>query len=86
VFSGITIYQSGTPFVVYTKASFQPVLNPGGQVIGFAPGSGDFNADGSNYDFPDVVSYSQPTSRSAFLNGLFPATNFPTPALGSEGH
>jgi hypothetical protein len=85
VFSGITIYQSGTPLVVYTRASFQPVLDAGGQVIGLAPGSGDFNADGFNYDFPDVVSYSQPTSRSAFLNGLFPASNFPAPAPGSEG-
>jgi hypothetical protein len=86
VFSGITIYQSGTPFVVYTGASFQPTLNAGGQVIGLAPGSGDFNADGFNYDFPDVVSYSHPTSRSAFLNGLFAASNFPAPALGTEGN
>jgi hypothetical protein len=86
VFSGITIYQTGTPFVVYTNASFQPTLDAGGVVTGLAAGSGDFNADGFNYDFPNVVSYSQPTSRSAFLNGLFPATNFTVPALGTEGN
>lgn len=85
VFSGVTIFQSGTPFVVYTNASFQPTLNSSGQVIGLAPGSGDYNADGYNYDFPNVTNYSQPTSRSAFLNGLFPASNFPAPALGTEG-
>lgn len=85
-FSGITTFQSGTPFVVYTGASFQPVLNGGGQVIGLAPGSGDYNADGFNYDFPNVASYSQPTSRSAFLNGLFAAGNFTAPTLGSEGN
>jgi len=50
------------------------------------PGSGDYNGDGFNYDFPNVTSYSQPTSRSAFLNGLFPASNFPAPTLGSEGN
>jgi Carboxypeptidase regulatory-like domain/TonB dependent receptor len=86
VFSGITIYQSGTPFVVYTGASFQPTLNASGQVIGLAPGSGDYNGDGFNYDYPNVASYSQPTSRSAFLNGLFPATNFTAPTLGTEGN
>jgi hypothetical protein len=86
VFSGITIYQSGTPFVVYTNASFQPTLDAGGAVTGLAAGSGDFNADGFNYDFPNVASYSQPTSRSAFLNGLFPASNFPSPTLGTEGN
>ncbi|MGB7844932.1 MAG: carboxypeptidase regulatory-like domain-containing protein [Candidatus Acidiferrum sp.] len=86
VFSGITIFQSGTPFVVYTGASFQSILNGSGQVVGLAPGSGDYNADGFNYDFPNVASYAQPTSRSAFLNGLFPAGNFPAPTLGSEGN
>jgi hypothetical protein len=86
VFSGVTTFQSGTPFVVYTNASFQPTLNGSGQVVGLAAGSGDFNADGFNYDFPDVTSYSQGTSRSAFLNGVFSAANFTTPALGADGN
>ena len=41
VFSGVTIFQSGTPLVVYTSASFQPTLDGSGQVNGLAPGSGD---------------------------------------------
>jgi hypothetical protein len=86
VFSDITIFQSGYPFVVSTNAPFQPVLNSSGQVIGLQPGSGDYNADGDNYDFPNVTSYGQGTSRSAFLNGVFPAGNFTQPTMGTEGN
>jgi hypothetical protein len=86
VFSEITIFQSGYPFVVSTNAPFEPVLNSGGQVIGLQPGSGDYNADGDNYDFPNVTSYAQGSSRSAFLNGVFPASNFTQPTIGTEGN
>lgn len=90
VFSDVTIFQSGYPFVVYTSASFQPARDAQGNVIfpivALAPGSGDYNADGFNYDFPNVTSYSQGTSRSAFLNGVFTAGNFTTPAIGTEGN
>ncbi len=83
--SGTTIVQSGYPFTVYTNATFAPLKNAAGQFIGFAPGSGDYNADGDNFDFPNVTSYQQSTSRQAFLNGLFTASNFPAPAFGTEG-
>ncbi len=86
VFSDITIFQSGYPFTVYTGASFQPVLNAAGQVVGLQPGSGDYNADGYNYDFPNVTNYSQGNSRHAFLNGVFPASNFTQPTIGTEGN
>jgi hypothetical protein len=86
VFSDITIFQSGYPFTVFTDASFQPILNGAGQVTGLQPGSGDYNADGYNYDFPNVANYSQGTSRNAFLNGVFPVGNFTTPTLGTEGN
>jgi hypothetical protein len=86
VFSDITIFQSGYPFTVFTDASFQPILNGAGQVTGLQPGSGDYNADGYNYDFPNVENYSQGTSRNAFLNGVFPVGNFTTPTLGTEGN
>jgi hypothetical protein len=85
-FSDITVFQSGYPFVVYTDASFQPVLNGAGSVVGLQPGSGDYNADGFNYDFPNVATYSQGTSRSSFLNGVFPASNFTQPTMGTEGN
>ena len=66
--------------------SFQPVLDGSGNVIGLQPGSGDYNADAFNYDFPNVASYSQLTSRSGFLNGVFPANNFSQPTMGTEGN
>jgi Carboxypeptidase regulatory-like domain len=70
--SDVTILQSGTPFVVYTNASFQ--------------GGGDYNADGYNYDFPNVTNYSQATSRQGYLSGIFSTGQFTPPTLGTEGN
>ncbi|HZY74020.1 MAG TPA: carboxypeptidase-like regulatory domain-containing protein [Edaphobacter sp.] len=71
--SPVIILQSGQPFTVYTSAAFP---------------SGDFNADGYNYDVPDVPSFgnTKSTSRSDFLKGVFAASDFPHPALGTEGN
>ncbi len=91
--NGTAILQAGTPFTVSTKAAFSPLTNSSGQFIGYAPGSGDYNADGDNFDFPDVTSYKQSSSRKAYLSGLFGSThaaalaNFPAPqTFGSEGN
>ncbi len=86
--SSPTIVQSGYPFTVYTSAPFEPVFNSQGQVVGTQPGSGDYNADGYNYDFPDVPStlYSTARNRKAFLGGIFPASAFSQPALGAGGN
>ncbi len=84
--SGTTILQSGNPFTVATNAPFAPLKNASGQFIGYAPNSGDYNADGDNRDYPDVVSYSYKTSRQAYLNGIFTAANFAQPAFGIEGN
>jgi hypothetical protein len=84
--SGTTILQSGNPITVATNAPFAPLKNASGQFIGYAPNSGDYNADGDNRDYPDVVSYSYGTSRSAYLNGIFTAANFAQPAFGVEGN
>ena len=70
--SDVTILQSGTPFTVYTNASFQS--------------GGDYNADGFNYDYPDVASYSQPSGRKNYLNGLFSPSQFTAPAAGGLGN
>jgi Carboxypeptidase regulatory-like domain/TonB dependent receptor len=85
-FSGTTILQSGTPFTVYTTAPFQALTDSSGRFIGFAPGSGDFNADGDNFDYPNVSSYSMPNSRRAYLNGVVNVANFPFPNFGTEGN
>jgi hypothetical protein len=90
--SGTTILQSGYPFTVSTNAAFQPIIT-NGVVTGLLPGSGDYNADGDNLDYPNVSSYSIPGGRQAYLNGLFGNRNaeglfnsFSTPALGTEGN
>jgi hypothetical protein len=85
--SGTFIAETGFPFTVYTSAAFLPVTT-NGVVTGLATGSGDYNGDGYNYDFPNVPStgYSQPTDRQSFLHGLFPASAFGIPQLGTEGN
>ena len=71
--STIAILQSGLPFSVYTGASYP---------------SGDYNADGFNYDQPNTPAFgnSISTSRSDFLVGLFKASDFPVPARGQKGN
>ncbi len=84
--SGTSTAQNGNPFTVYTDAAFQPVSNAAGIFTGYAPGSGDFNADGYNNDYPNVSTYKLPTSRTAYLNGLFAPGIITTPSFGSEGN
>ena len=85
--SATSAIQSGLPFTVITNAPFQPQQDASGNVIGLLPGSGDFNADGYNYDYPNVASgYSTPTGHKAYINGIFTASDFPVPNLGTEGN
>jgi hypothetical protein len=86
-FGGVWILQTGLPFTVYTSAAFNPVYDSTGKVIGNT--GGDYNADGSNYDVPNAPSFGNHLSgqgKKAFLTGLFPASAFPVPALGTEGN
>jgi hypothetical protein len=86
--SSATIFQTGYPFTVYTSAPFQPIQNSQGQVIGMQPGSGDYNADGDNYDFPNIApgGYKTQRSRRAFLTGMFSSGQFQGPTMGTEGN
>ncbi|WP_263352987.1 TonB-dependent receptor [Acidicapsa acidisoli] len=86
-FGGVWILQTGLPFTVYTSAAFNPVYDSTGKVIGNT--GGDYNADGSNYDVPNAPSFGNHLSgqgKKAFLTGLFPASAFPVPTLGTEGN
>ena len=66
--SATTIVQSGSPFTVYTSASYT--------------GGGDYNADGDNYDYPNVSSYSITHDRKTMIgNGVFKNTT----AITSQG-
>jgi hypothetical protein len=82
------ILQSGRPFTVFSSAPFQPIVDSTGTVIGLAPGSGDYNADGFNFDVPNMpnTAISGSHSRQDYLRGLFAAADFPVPAPGQEGN
>jgi Carboxypeptidase regulatory-like domain len=94
--TGTSIFQSGYPFTGINFNSFNPVCEFGAggcpsfanPITGLAPNSGDYNADGTNLDYPNVTNYQQGTSKQAFLNGVFanPATQFTAPTLGTEGN
>jgi hypothetical protein len=87
IVSGTTILQSGYPINASTNAPFIPLVNGSGVFTGYAPGSGDYNANGDNLAFPDVSTYHQGNSRQAFLHGVFAAGQFPQPTtFGSEGN
>ena len=95
--SGTTIFQSGYPLTAdntnsyipvcqdaaTTAASCPSVANP---AIGYAPGSGDYNADGNNLDYPDALSYKQSTDNKAWVSGAIPKSNFAVPSFGNEGN
>lgn len=85
--SNVTIYQKGTPFSVYCTLPFSAVRNSSGTIVG---NSGcDYNADGSNYDYPNAPSFKDPTqnaTRQNYLDGLFKASDFSAPAFGQEGN
>ena len=83
---GLWLLHTGLPFTVYNGGSFNPVYGANGAVIGNT--GGDYNADGSNYDVPNIPTFGeklQGQARSKFLTGLFAASAFPTPSLGTEG-
>ncbi len=86
IISGTGIFQSGYPFVVSTNAPFEPITNSSGQYVGYAPGSGDYAAEGDNLAYPNVSSYAQGTSRQAFLKGVFTSGQFPQPTFGDQGN
>jgi hypothetical protein len=84
--SGLMIAQSGTPFSVLCTTGFRPVRDAAGNIIG---NSGcDYNADGTNFDRPNVPSFGESKSglsNDDFINGIFAASDFPAPALGQPG-
>jgi Carboxypeptidase regulatory-like domain/TonB dependent receptor len=93
--SGTSIFQSGYPAMVYTGAPFLATCSSGAvspctaadPAVSYRPGSGDFNADGDNNDYPDAQSYHQGNSKTAFLNGVFASGQFTSPAaFGGEGN
>jgi hypothetical protein len=67
--NGVVQWQSGYPFSVFTSSPYP---------------TGDYNGDGVNNDRPNMPSFGTTmpdTSQSAFINGLFKASDFPRPAV-----
>lgn len=101
-FGGMLVLQTGLPFTVTNNGAFNPECgaNPGGNCYdtsnAWIPGSiitadrgGDYNADGTNYDTPNVPTFGRHLSgqsKSKYLGGLFMASDFPAPTLGVEGN
>jgi hypothetical protein len=97
-FGGKWVGQTGLPFTVTNNSSFQPICNggavapvsnhcPAGSTLTGNAG-GDYNADGTNYDVPNVPNFGSQLSgqsKNQFLNGIFASSAFPAPGLGVEG-
>ena len=78
--AGVLLAQSGTPYTVFCAAS--PRQRQRHRNSGC-----DYNADGTNFDRPNIPSFgdSQGGSNDDFLNGIFSASDFPVPGLGQNG-
>ena len=75
-----------SPFTVFTDAPFAPILGPTGAVVGLTPASGDYNADGVNFDFPNApTNVPDSFDRQDYIDGVFQAASFTQPAPGQEG-
>jgi hypothetical protein len=83
--SGTSIYQTGYPFTVFTGAAY----NGANYVAGadaHVTQTGDYLANGDNFSYPNVGSYQQGTSRSAYTTGVFSAAQFTVPTAGTNGN
>jgi hypothetical protein len=85
--ASVVIAQSGTPFsVVCNGRVFTPIRDAAGNIVG---NSGcDYNADGEGSDRPNTPSFGSLSglSNDNFLAGIFKASDFPTPAPGTQGN
>lgn len=86
--SAVAILQTGTPFTVFTSAPFQGNFDANGNFLGLKASSGDYNADGVNYDWPNMPTkdYTGTHTRQEYINGIFQKSEFGIPAPGSEGN
>ena len=94
--SGTTIFQSGYPLTADNTNAYSPVCantaagappcpSAANPAVGYSPSSGDYNADGNNFDYPNATSYKQSTNNKAWLTGAIPQSDFAIPTFGQEG-
>ena len=95
--SGTSIFQSGYPLTAQNSNGYNPICqntavgappcpSAANPAVGYAPGSGDYNADGNNLDYPNATSYNQSTNNKDWLKGAIPTTDFAVPTFGQEGN
>jgi hypothetical protein len=95
--SGTSIFQSGYPLTAVNNNGFVAVCQSGAlsngagcsasdPAVAYAPGSGDYNGDGDNFDYLDAASYNQSTNNKSWLTGAIPKSDFAVPAFGQEGN
>lgn len=93
---GFTISaQTGAPYSVYNTLPFSPIWNDTScytavtsSCVVVGNSGGDYNADGYDYDYPNMPStnFGGKHTKSQFLNGLYTAADFPAPAMGTDGN
>jgi hypothetical protein len=95
--SGTSIFQSGYPLTPDNTNAYSPICantsasapacpSAANPAVGYAPGSGDYNADGHNLDYPDATSYQQSSNNKVWLSGAIPKSDFAVPTFGQEGN
>jgi Carboxypeptidase regulatory-like domain len=95
--SGTSIFQSGYPLTATNGNGYQAVCASGAlsnvtgcsatdPAVSYQAGSGDYNADGENNDYPDATAYKQISSNSAWTSGAIPKSDFAIPTFGQEGN
>jgi hypothetical protein len=95
--SGTSIMQSGYPITASNTNGFVAVCQSGAlsnqtgcsasdPAVAYAPGSGDYNGDGNNLDFPSVTSYRERSGNAAWLTGAIPKSDFAIPTFGTQGN
>ncbi len=86
------IAQTGTPYWITNNAGFNPIRDTNGNVTGFRPLSGDYNADGLNFDLPNVPSsFVTKPDRAQFLGAnagrsAYDINAITAPAVGTVGN
>jgi hypothetical protein len=96
--SGTSIFQSGYPLTAGNVNGFLAVCADGTSLsnkqgcsasnpaVAYQAGSGDYDGDGDNNDYPNATSYSQLHKNNSWLTGAIPKTDFAVPTFGSEGN
>ena len=90
---GLTsVFESGLPYWIVNTAGFNVNRDAAGNITGYRPLSGDYNADGRNFDLPNIPNgLPQKFDRALFLgaNGgraAMNAADFGAPAIGTQGN